>query len=68
MLPDSLKDKYAVTKKVKSPRFNNAVLGIVDLGKITEPLAKKLVKTGHLVEIDKKSKTEHSEKDKPSKK
>lgn len=48
MLPDNLKDKYEVTGKVTAARFRNATLGLVDLGKISEPMAKKLVKTGHL--------------------
>lgn len=53
MLPDHLKDKYEVTKRVTAAKFRNATLGLVDIGNISEALAKKLVKTGHLKFIGK---------------
>lgn len=51
MLSEKLKSKYAVTDKVTAAKFRNATLGLVDLGTISEDLAKKLVKTGHLKPI-----------------
>lgn len=59
MLNPELKGKYEVTDKVKNPKFRNALYGVIDLGTITEPMADKLVKTGHLKKVSpKKAKLE----------
>ena len=47
-LNPELSKRYAVAKSVRMGRFNHVYLGVIDLAKITEKQAEKLLKTGHL--------------------
>lgn len=60
MLNPDLKGKFEVTDKVKWAKFRHATLGLVDLGKIHEKMAEKLVKHGYLVRVTAKKKNEDS--------
>jgi len=48
MLNPELKGRFEVTEKVTAPKFRHVLFGLVDLAKISEPLAEKLVKKGYL--------------------
>lgn len=56
MLNPDLKGRYEVTDKVFAQKFRNNILGVVDLGTISEAVAEKLVKSGHLVKVSAKKK------------
>lgn len=58
MLNPKLKDRYEVTDRVTAPIFRNAILGVIDLSKIGEEVAEKLVKSGHLKKVAPKKKAE----------
>jgi len=50
-LNKSLENKYKVTDKVILGKFEHRYLGRIDLEKIDEKMAERLVKTGHLKRI-----------------
>lgn len=55
MLNPVLKGKYEVTAKVIAPKWIHVSLGKIDLAKISEPMADKLVKKGYLVKKEEKA-------------
>ncbi|WP_373399698.1 hypothetical protein V8V91_08575 [Algoriphagus halophilus] len=52
----ALKGKYEATDKVTSQKFINGILGKIDLETINDPMAEKLVKSGHLKKVSAKKK------------
>ena len=70
-LPSLLQGSYEPTDKVIGQRFEHSYLGKIDLSKINETMAKKLVRTGHLKELKtpkEKEKEPEAAKKEPAKK
>lgn len=61
-LDKKISDKYTLTDKAKFQRFEHVQLGHIDLSKLSEPLAKKLVITGHLAVLVPKPEKKQAEK------